>query len=101
MAIRPRFDYRVDIPDSRTIIGRGMKAILLLLTFLVLASVTAARSAQPTREESRFAQARQNALAANEAFSRCHRYVDGWLAHCDPQTGLFPRNLGLTNCWSG
>jgi len=48
-----------------------------------------------------FRQAEQNARLANEAFFRCHRFVDGWLAHCDPATGLFPRNLRQSNFWNG
>lgn len=45
------------------------------------------------RDEARFTQARANARLANEAFSRARRYVSGWLAHADPETGLIPRNL--------
>jgi len=39
---------------------------------------------------------------ANEALRRCRRYVDGWLAHADPRTGLIPRNLGSgKHFWNG
>ncbi|MDD2598047.1 MAG: hypothetical protein PHO37_02315 [Kiritimatiellae bacterium] len=39
---------------------------------------------------------------ANEALRRCRKYVDGWLAHADPKTGLIPRNLGESNFfWNG
>lgn len=48
-----------------------------------------------------YRQAEKNARLANEAFFRCRRYVDGWLAHCDPVTGLFPRNLGKSDYWNG
>lgn len=34
-----------------------------------------------------------NAWQAAESLERCHRYVQGWLAHADPVTGLIPRNL--------
>ena len=34
---------------------------------------------------------------ANEALRRCHKYVNGWLAHADPQSGLIPKNLGKNN----
>ena len=30
---------------------------------------------------------------AAEGLSRCRRYVDGWLRHADPASGLIPRNL--------
>lgn len=40
-----------------------------------------------------FRQADENGRRANEAFERCHRFVEGWLKHADPKTGLIPRNL--------
>lgn len=40
-----------------------------------------------------FRHAERNARLAAEAFYRSHRYVQGWLAHADPATGLIPRNL--------
>ncbi|MFP4057857.1 MAG: hypothetical protein ACLF0G_13405 [Candidatus Brocadiia bacterium] len=44
--------------------------------------------------EAAFRQAARNALRANEMFFRCRKFVEGWLAHADPKTGLIPRNLG-------
>jgi hypothetical protein len=59
-----------------------------------------ATPATPT--ETAFRQAEQNARLAAEAFYRCRRYVDGWLAHADPVTGLIPRNLGdHRDLWNG
>jgi hypothetical protein len=47
-------------------------------------------------------QAEQNGRLANQALFRCRRYVDGWLAHADPATGLIPRNLGESrDYWNG
>ncbi|MBM4050050.1 MAG: hypothetical protein FJ279_33555 [Planctomycetes bacterium] len=49
-----------------------------------------------------FRQAEKNARLANEAFYRCRRFVDGWLAHADAATGLIPRNLSASgNFWNG
>ena len=45
-------------------------------------------------DEALFQAAGRNAAAAAEAFGRCRQYVDGWLAHADPVSGLIPRNLG-------
>ncbi|NQT85410.1 hypothetical protein HQ560_01515, partial [bacterium] len=45
------------------------------------------------RQEMAFAQAELHGRQANEAFFRCRRFVDGWLKHADPKTGLIPRNL--------
>lgn len=47
-------------------------------------------------------EARRNGELANEAFSRCRRFVTGWLAKADPQTGLIPRNLtDSRDFWNG
>lgn len=40
-----------------------------------------------------FRQARENGELANEGFKRCHRFVEGWLKHADPKTGLIPKGL--------
>jgi len=54
----------------------------------------------PSGDE-RFRQAEKNARQAAEAFYRCRKYIDGWLAHADPKTGLIPRNLRESNYWNG
>jgi len=52
--------------------------------------------------EKAFREAEANGRLAAEAFYRCRRYVDGWLAHADPVTGLIPRNLGQDrDLWNG
>ena len=49
-----------------------------------------------------FSRAASNAVVAAEAFQRCHRYVEGWLAHADPATGLIPRNFRESrDYWNG
>ncbi len=54
------------------------------------------------RRDELWTRARQNAHQANEAFVRCRRYVEGWLAHADPETGLIPRNLRESrDFWNG
>jgi len=53
------------------------------------------------RDLRRFQAAEKNARLVHEAFFRCRRFVDGWLAHCDPQTSLFARNLRDSNYWNG
>ena len=40
-----------------------------------------------------FQKALQNGHLANEGFIRCNRFVEDWLKHADPETGLIPRNL--------
>jgi hypothetical protein len=89
----------MDFSIRPDILSPGMRSTLWCLMLLVASTVHPARAAQAKASEMQFAKARDNGRLANEAFSRCRRYVDGWLAHCDPATGLFPRNLGLTNYW--
>jgi hypothetical protein len=49
-----------------------------------------------------FREAERNSRLANEAFFRCRRYVDGWLAVADPKSGLIPENLGRgRDHWNG
>ena len=40
-----------------------------------------------------FARAERNGRRAAEAFYRSRRFIDGWLAHADPVSGLIPRDL--------
>jgi hypothetical protein len=49
-----------------------------------------------------FSQALQNGRQANEGFERCQRYVQGWLKHADPKTGLIPKGLkeGRRDFWN-
>lgn len=47
-----------------------------------------------------FVTAFQNGIVANEGFRRCHLYLQGWLSHADPVTGLIPRNLTGSNYWN-
>jgi hypothetical protein len=52
--------------------------------------------------EAAFREAEKNGRTANEALYRCRRFVDGWLAHADPTTGLIPRNLRESkDFWNG
>ena len=43
--------------------------------------------------EAAFREAAGNGLQANQAFFRSRLFIDGWLKHADPDTGLIPRNL--------
>lgn len=56
----------------------------------------------PTMAENQaFTRAHANGVVVNEGLERCRRFVDDWLAHADPTTGLIPRNLYKdTNIWN-
>lgn len=52
--------------------------------------------------QARFRRAEKNGRLANEALYRCRRFVDGWLARADRETGLIPRNLSESrDFWNG
>ena len=40
-------------------------------------------------------------LQSAEALRRCRKYIDGWIPHFDPVTGLVPRNLDKGKRTSG
>jgi hypothetical protein len=71
----------------------GMSIVAVVVTLLGAGPATADPAA--------FKEAGENGKRANEAFSRCHRFVEGWLKHADPKTGLIPRNLSKdTDIWN-
>jgi len=52
-------------------------------------------------DEAAFCLAEKHGRLANEMLFRCRRFVDGWLKHADPNTGLIPRNLsGGRDIWN-
>ncbi|MBN1509715.1 MAG: FAD-dependent oxidoreductase [Sedimentisphaerales bacterium] len=67
------------------------------------AMVGEAHPTQADRARDGFNEALENGKVANEGFLRCHRFVEGWLNHADPKTGLIPRNLAesrdIWNAW--
>lgn len=66
---------------------------LLFALGLLLTGLTGCASRAPSPPETLFQQAAANGRLANEGFVRSNRFVQDWLAHADPQTGLIPRNL--------
>ena len=61
-----------------------------------------AQSLSNASAENLLRQAERNARQAAEAFYRCRRFVEGWLAHADPKSGLIPRNLTADrDLWNG
>ena len=47
-----------------------------------------------------FLQAERNGWQAQQAFLHCDRYLQGWLHHREPQSGLIPRNLTRNWFWN-
>ncbi len=64
----------------------------LVVVFLCASSFDFAQDRSVAKEQD-FQQALENGRAANEGFVRCKKFVAGWLAYADPNTGLIPRNL--------
>ena len=76
-------------------------AVLAALSLALPFPFTSAGYARAAEDEAIFGEADQNGLLANEGFARCHKYVEGWLAHADPKSGLIPRNLsGDRDLWN-
>ncbi len=50
-------------------------------------------SSEDQAGEELFYRAEHHARQAHEQFFRCRKYLEGWLRHADPRTGLIPENL--------
>jgi len=51
-------------------------------------------------EDGPYPRAQANGLQARDAWLHCDRYVDAWLRHADPKSGLIRRNLGRDAFWN-
>ena len=74
---------------------RCLAAFSLILVTLTTGCTrpTAAPPSLASADSLVFHTAARNGRLASEGFRRAHRFVQGWLAHADPATGLLPRNL--------
>ncbi len=66
-----------------------MTAVRLTLGLVLLVAAAPGRAG----EVDHWRLARRNAEQAADVLERCHRFVEGWLQHRDPETGLIPQNL--------
>ncbi|UCF32453.1 MAG: hypothetical protein JSV78_08960 [Phycisphaerales bacterium] len=71
----------------------GFILTVVLLSGGLCTSIAANSASAQAQSQTTLAQAVEHARLASEGFSRCRRYVDGWLKYADPATGLIPRNL--------
>lgn len=79
-----------------------MERLLLPTVALGFCALLTTALAAAAPEDALWEQARENSVLAGEGFSRARRYVDGWLAHADPGSGLIPRNLNESRYfWNG
>ncbi len=53
-----------------------------------------------TSSNEAFIKAQENGWNAQQAFQHCYRYLNGWLGHRDPRSGLIPRNLTRSHFWN-
>ncbi len=90
---------RFSILSLKQLVFRGI-GILTVIAWLVGSVGAQEGSAKKKTAEkakkkggSMFARALENGEDANEGFRRCLHFVQGWLAHADPDTGLIPRNI--------
>ena len=73
---------------------RIFPSTLILFLPLILGSCSSRGEYQNTQNDfDLWDRARVNGVLVNEGLERCRLFVDGWLQHADPKTGLIPRNL--------
>lgn len=76
---------------------RGNRRRMLIASVLAaaagLSATTASNGAAAVETALGFDRARENAVAASEAFERSIRMVRAWIEQTDPKTGLIPRDL--------
>jgi hypothetical protein len=71
------------------------------LVVLILVAIMGCSQAEYRFKESDFQQSLENGHLANEGYRRCLNFVNDWLEHADPETGLIPRNLlGSKDIWN-
>ncbi len=84
--------------DRRHLKGRWIWTLPLLVLWGACQDIEPRSSKQ---DEERWEEAAANAVLNSEGLERCQRFVEGWLAHADPKTGLIPRNLeGDRDIWN-
>ncbi|MBM3476228.1 MAG: hypothetical protein FJX75_23395, partial [Armatimonadetes bacterium] len=66
---------------------------VVLTAVAILALALTLVPSAPAWQPSDFDLARRHADQANELFARSHHFVEGWLTHRDPTSGLIPQNL--------
>ena len=113
MTALPNTLPKKQIPSSKT---RLFLSSVIVLIHAVTVWVAAQPPADPAPTESlvKWAEELQtdglsaerraelHGLQSAEALRRCRKYIDGWIPHFDPVTGLVPRNLGEgKNLWNG
>jgi hypothetical protein len=86
-------------PRARGRLAIAGTQVILSCAFLACARPVGASPAVPP-DDPRFRQAEKNSRLAAEAFFRSRKYIDGWLAHADPKSGLIPRNM-KDRYWNG
>ena len=74
---------------------------LVVFTLYACSEKSSVKYAFSEAEKTALIQAEANGKLVNEGFERCRRFVDDWLKHADPITGLIPRNLdSSTDIWN-
>lgn len=73
-----------------------MRRVTICL-FVLIVGVTAPGASPPPETVN---QALERGWQAREALMACQRYLNGWLAHRDPASGLIPRNLTRDWYWN-
>ena len=70
-----------------------MNKLIYLCLFLIVFT-------NHSQSENSFIEAQNNGWKAQKAFQHCYLYLNGWLGHRDPVSGLIPRNLTRSHFWN-
>lgn len=85
---------RIQRPDSiRSLPGGRRGSPCRSLGWLSVALLLTVVGSPGQAEPSPWKEVQRNAAAAQEAFTRCHRLMEAWLARRNPATSLLPQNL--------
>lgn len=68
------------------------RSLIFLLPICLMAGACSVQKSSVIRDRERD-DLRAAGISSQEAFSRSHRYLAGWLSVADPASGLIPRNL--------
>ena len=78
-----------------------MKAAALLAACLGLLFSPRDHGQGAVQSPDPFEKALAHGQLTGEGFSRCHRFLQAWLARAEPTTGLIPRNITNSPYWNG
>lgn len=94
--VTPQVTIKLVRIEAAAPVDGGFAAAYPEMAAVWLESTESPEAVEPGSEEWAFRVAAQNGRKSHEMFFRAFKYMEGWLAHADPKTGLIPRNLTVS-----